>query len=50
MPNSTLLMLPSPYYSPEPKHSFERITETLYEAQIGVDAYGYYSAESDHGF
>jgi len=35
------------YYSPEAKYSFGRITKILYGAKNGVDAFGYYSAESE---
>ena len=35
------------FYSPEPKHSFERIMETVDGAKNGVDKFGYYSIKSE---
>jgi len=35
------------YYSPKAKHVFGRIMETVYGAKNGVDAFGYYSTESE---
>ena len=35
------------YYSPEAKHSFERIMEILYGAKNGVHALGYNFAENE---